>query len=140
MKIIKKIYKKEIEYVLVPEIYYRPYVERYEKGIHQDHQALFREIENINWEMLEELYKLLSKKSRTYDDNKKINLLAKDLIMFSHDNYLEELALHVLYLMRRYNQDSFINFVLSANSSDEYFAKIMQEVSEYAVLGVEPKE
>lgn len=140
MKIIKKVYKKEIEYVLVPEIYYRPYIEKYKEGTNQDHQALFREVEKINWEMLQDLYRLLMKKNRTFSDNRDINVLARDIISFSYENYLEELSLHVLYLMRKYNQDSFVNFVLTVSEKDRYFSEIMDRVSKYAVLYTERKE
>lgn len=143
MRSTRKIYRDRIETVLLPSPYVRPYIETVrseEGGVLKDEMVLLKTLELIMYDDLMSLYDLVSKKEKKYQDVFLANKQARDLIVFAYSNDMEELALHVLYIMRKFNESAFVNFVLNSADTDSVFADIIEKLSDLAVLFVSPKD
>jgi hypothetical protein len=135
--------RDRIETVLLPSPYVRPYIEKVrseEGGVLKDKMALLKTLELIMYDDLMSLYGLVSKKEKKYQDVFLANKQARELIVFAYSNDMEELALHVLYIMRKFNESAFVNFVLNSVDTDFVFADIIEKLSDLAVLFVSPKD
>jgi hypothetical protein len=129
--------------VLLPSPYVRPYIEKVrseEGGVLKDKMVLLKTLELIMYDDLMSLYGLVSKKEKKYQDVFLANRQARELIVFAYSNDMEELALHVLYIMRKFNESAFVNFVLNSVDTDPVFADIIEKLSDLAVLFVSPKD
>lgn len=143
MRSVRKIYRDRIETVLLPSPYVRPYIEMVPKdkdGLVKDGMILLRTLEKIMYDDLQILYQTISIKNKKYQDVFSANKQARDLIVFAYSNDLEELALHVLYIMRKFNEDAFVNYVLNSVDTDSVFADIIEKLSDLAVLYVSAKK